>query len=85
MLLAKDTPQEILEGTSMATALVVDDSDTEDAISSNVQPVKKAKITGKRSLATLDGFVDRPMAKEEKELTDLMLLRCVLTFGRCQL
>ena len=69
------------EGGSAATALVIDDDDEEDSSSvgnhGTVRLAKKARVVAVRS--TLDSFVDWPMGKEEKEKTDLGLLRYVIT------
>ena len=69
------------EGGSAATVLVIDDDDEEDSSSvgnhGTVRLAKKARVVAVRS--TLDSFVDRPMGKEEKEKTDLGLLRYVIT------
>ena len=77
LILAKDTDIEVeaaAEGGSAATALVIDDDDASNP--GTVRPAKKARVVAVRS--TLDSFVDRPMTKEEKEKTDLCLLRYAL-------
>lgn len=77
MLLAKESPEEVVfeeDGSSLATALIVDD-ETEGSTSANLRPVKKAKVSAKRGIRTLDSFMDRAMTKDEKEKTDLILLR----------
>ena len=81
LILAKDTDIEVevaAEGDSTATALIIDDDDASSSASNagTVRPAKKARVVAVSS--TLDSFVDRPMTKEEKEKTDLCLLRYAL-------